>query len=266
LVPSRHQKAVSKEIPDSHQDWLRLVLGGSDWWALGMSDCPDKAADLKATKGVLNGAVAIVEGVSWLRHSGKSASVDRLLAVGANERELIDARPTWEQHRYHLRTEHGMGVGYQDGLWRFTGEAHVPGEGGAERKEITDGQYRAGYLWGRKFFTGAAERQEAISAQVKLGTNRSSAKNMVLITVGLLSGQNFKRALKDEAYRWYLDWILQDDGPDGQRTALRAAWAHLEYREEDGASHPRMRAILQHFENVLMGKAGPGWRRCTEHR
>jgi hypothetical protein len=41
---------------------LRLVLGGADWWALGMSDCPDKAADLKATKGVLNLNSAVEQG------------------------------------------------------------------------------------------------------------------------------------------------------------------------------------------------------------
>lgn len=216
-----------------------------------MSKCTDKAKDLAMTRCILNGAASIVDGKSWLRHASKTALVDDLLAKGATEQELIAARPTWKQHQYHLRMEHGLGVDSIDGRWCFTGEA----DANTERRDLSDEQYRAGYVWGRKVFLHEATKQEGVSEQVKLGTNRNTANSMVHITKKLLSGQNFTRALKNEAYEWYLSWILHDDGIEGLRKALKAAWAHLVYREEkDETNHPRIREILERYERILAGE------------
>lgn len=239
--------------PDSVGLWL--VLGALGWSLVGMGKCYDKAADLAQTKLVMAGNIpATRNGASWLRHTKEGAEVDRLLAKGATAEALRLARDSWKQHRHHLRTEHGLGIEEVEGLWRFTGEPHVPGEGGS-KKDITDEQYRAGYIYGRRVIQGLVTDEEGVAAQVKIGTNETSASFMLEITKGLLSGQVFKRALKYDAYGWYLDWIFQDDGPEGLRKALKAAWAHLEYREEDGAKHPRIRAILEHFEKVLAGES-----------
>lgn len=61
---------------------------------------------------------------SWLRHGGGSGEVDRLLLIGATERELADARPSWRLHRNHLRKVHNLRIERdQHGVWSIAGVA-----------------------------------------------------------------------------------------------------------------------------------------------
>lgn len=126
------------------------------------------------------------------------------------------------------------------------------------RTPITDAQYRAGYVWGRRVWERKQANEPdysktAAEELVALGINETSAAYMIVITDGLLSGKLFKRALKEEAYGWYLGWIFDDFGPDALRTALGAARLHLEYRESDGGRLPRFRAEIEAKEAFLSG-------------
>jgi hypothetical protein len=216
----------------------------------------DKAKDLIETRKVLKGDRSPVSnGQDWLGHKigKKDFAVTQLLVKGASDAALQKARPSWRGHIIHLRDEHGLGVERDErGYWRFTGES--AGERKHTKTPISDAQYRAGYVWGRKVALEDLDEVDAVAELVALGINETSASYMLVVAEGLLTGTIFKRALKEEAYGWYLGWILDDFGPEALRTALLAARLHLEYRESDGNTLSRFRADIERFERLLDGK------------
>lgn len=242
----------------------------------------NKAVDLANTIKVMAGEMpAEKETGTWLDHrkSTKGYQLDLLLLKGVDDAALNKARASWRNHIDHLRYEHGLEVERDErDYWKITGRSDLlrvkrtntrqvtgddeDGTEGRQRKRITDEQYRRGYELGRDVFEGEVTKDEAIEELVRIGTNETSASYMLQITRGLLSGEVFKLALKDEAYGWYLSYISRDYGPAGLETALKAARLHLAYREEDGANRKRLREIVEHFESILRGEppadTGPG--------
>jgi hypothetical protein len=60
--------------------------------------------------------------VSWLRHRGFAAELDRRLLYGASAAELQEVRPSWRGHILHLRREHRLRVDEEPaGFWRIVG-------------------------------------------------------------------------------------------------------------------------------------------------
>lgn len=241
----------------------------------------DKLKDLEMTRKVLAGEVEPVKaGVNWLGHlqGNKDFELDLCFLRGVPDSELKAVRDSYTQHKHDLKVSHGLGVERDErGYWKFTGEAHIAGKkverrgvasadsDGEElrRKKITDEQYRAGYEQGKLVFEAPADDKAAMKAAAldelsAMGLNRVSGANMFYITDGLLSGKVFKRALKDEAYGWYLEWILRDYGSEGLKTALKSGRLHLEYRESGGADRWRLREILKNYEKILKGEPPEG--------
>lgn len=241
----------------------------------GMGFNRDKAADLAATRSVISGASpAERTSGTWLDHrkGSKGYQLDLLLLKGVDDAALTRARQSWRNHIDHLRYEHGLEVERDNrGYWKITGGSDLDrvrrtnGEqvtgaadgvaDGRKRKKITDEQYRRGYELGREVFEGEVDRDEAIAELVRIGANEVTASNMIYIVDGLLSGQIFKRALKDEAYGWYLGWILRDYRMAGLETALKSARLHLTYRESPGVVRTRLREIIKHYKRILNGEA-----------
>ncbi len=232
-----------------------------------MGNLPTGAAALRLARKALLGKIPLeANGVNWLgRKKGSGAyQLDILLLKGIADSKPGEPRGGLSGHIDSLRKLGIEVVRGGDELWRITGMPHVGKSAGTaprvspvverKRKPITDAQYRLGYELGRDLFFGNVAKSDAVAQLVAIGTNKVSAANMLYITAGLLAGKVFKRALKDEAYAWYLEWILRDFGPEGLRTALKGAWAHLEYRESDGADKSGIRRILERFEHILKGE------------
>lgn len=68
--------------------------------------------------------------VSWLRHRGLAAELDRRLLQGATEAELAEVRSSWMGHIAHLRAVHHVLLVEQPrGFWRITGAEPAQNEG-----------------------------------------------------------------------------------------------------------------------------------------
>lgn len=233
-----------------------------------MSFNRDTALDLQNTKKVLAGEMnGEGEAGSWLGHKKGTQAylLDFLILSGVEDSLLLQTRASWRAHIDHLRYAHGLEVNRDNrGYWKISGEAYTGGGKrtfgkrevgtGKVRNEITDEQYRAGYEMGRDVVQGVVTEGEALAALVDMGINKTSASYMMVVTEGLMNGHVFKRALKEGAYGWYLDWIYRDYGFEGLRKAVEGAKLHLTYRESDGALLPRLRESIERCERILRGE------------
>lgn len=201
-------------------------------------------------------------GVNWLgRKCGSGAyRLDLLLLDGFDDSKSGAPRGGLRGHIDSLRKLGIEVIRDAKGLWRITGNPHSKSVGqSVERKRnpITPQQYRLGYELGRDVFMGKVSKPNAIVEQVRIGTNETSAGNLIYIVDALLTGKVFKRTLKDEAHGYYLDWILRDFGTDRAKLAIKATHLHLAYDKEHGAERWMLRAIVKRFEGILNGES-PG--------
>ena len=57
---------------------------------------------------------------NWLKHSAKTADLDKALILGATMAELKAIRETVSNHLSHLRIDHGLTIVEENGIFRLT--------------------------------------------------------------------------------------------------------------------------------------------------
>jgi hypothetical protein len=101
----------------------------------------------------------------------------------------------------------------------------------------------------RQFAAGRATLSQARDTLVRdHDFNPNSASITIRSLSHLLKGERYRRALTIGATDYFLGRILEDDGPEALRTALRGLSLHIDYRERDnGVNVIGLRSVLSKY-------------------